>query len=250
MEISDKGLALIKGAEGYHKALPDGRCQAYLDTLAKPPIWTIGWGCTKGVTEGMVWTRAKAEAQLRAEVKRHTAELDELVEVPLTQSQYDALASFQYNTGGLGKSTLLKKLNKGDYAGAAREFPHWNKAGGKVWPGLVTRRAAEMALFLTRDASAEPAMPQVVDVPAPISSTAQSSRTVFGSLIAVIGGFLAAFKEIIADAASQVISLAPARDVLSGFGLSGAKIALIVTVAGCLYAIYARLDDASKGHVK
>ena len=124
------------------------------------------------VTEGMIWTRAKAEQELRKEVRRHTVDIDELVKVPLTQNQYDALASFHYNTGGLGKSTLLKKLNKGDFAGAAAEFHKWNKAGGKVRAGLVTRRAQEAELFLTPDASAEPVMPQAVDVPAPVKDAA------------------------------------------------------------------------------
>jgi putative chitinase len=80
-----------------------------------------------------------------------------------------------------------------------------------------------------------------------VAAAAQSSRTVFGTLIATIGGILAAGKEVIADAASQIVSLAPAREVLSGFGLNATRIALIVTVAGCLYALYARLDAAAKG---
>lgn len=251
MEISDKGLALIKEAEGYHKALPDGRCQAYLDTLAVPHIWTIGWGCTKGITEGLIWTRAKAEQELRKEVAAGTVAIDELVKVPLTQGQYDALASFQYNTGALAKSMLLKKLNKGDYAGAAKEFPNWNKAGGKVWPGLVTRRAAEMALFLSEDEpSPEPAMPQKVDAPpAPVSSAMQSSRTVFGTLLAGLGAVGAYFKEFIAEAVSQISTLAPLREILGGFGVDAAKILLVVTLAGCAYALYARLNAASTGKV-
>ncbi|MCY1305462.1 Lysozyme RrrD [compost metagenome] len=71
--------------------------------------------------------------------------------VPLSQGQFDALASFVFNlgSGNLQCSTLLRKLNAKDYAGAADEFPRWNKAGGKVLAGLTRRRAAERALFLS-----------------------------------------------------------------------------------------------------
>ena len=71
--------------------------------------------------------------------------------VKLNQNQFDALVSFTYNlgAGALGSSTLLGKLNRGDFEGAADEFPKWNKAGGKVLNGLVKRRAAERSLFLS-----------------------------------------------------------------------------------------------------
>lgn len=82
-----------------------------------------------------------------------------------------------------------------------------------------------------------------------MQSTAANSRTVFGSLVGVIGAVLTGFKEYIAETASQIVSLAPAKDVLAGFGLSATKIVLVVTVAGCLYAIYARIDAAHKGKV-
>jgi lysozyme len=69
--------------------------------------------------------------------------------VSLNQGQYDALVDFTYNLGpaALQGSTLLRKLNAGDYAGAAAEFPKWCHAGRAVLPGLVTRRARERAMF-------------------------------------------------------------------------------------------------------
>lgn len=171
MQISDKGLELIKSFEGFHDRLPDGSCRAYLDKLAKPHIWTIGWGCTEGVTEGMVWTREEAEQGLRREIAKHEAHVLRLVQVELNQNEFDALTSFCYNLGpgNLGKSTLLRKLNKGDRRGAAKEFRRWNQAGGKVWLGLVDRRAREATLFLTPvDEPAAPRMPQRVEPsPAP-----------------------------------------------------------------------------------
>jgi len=81
-----------------------------------------------------------------------------LVKVPLTQGQFDALVCFAYNVGldddadtlaeGLGDSTLLRKVNAGDFSGAAAEFAKWNKNDGKVMLGLRRRRAAERALFI------------------------------------------------------------------------------------------------------
>ena len=70
------------------------------------------------------------------------------VRVPVNENQFAALVSFTYNigAGSLSRSTLLRKLNDGDYAGAADEFPRWNKAGGRVLNGLVRRRAAEREL--------------------------------------------------------------------------------------------------------
>jgi len=167
-------IDLVKSFEGFHTKLPDGRCKAYLDTLAKPNVYTIGWGCTEGIRAGMVWTEAEAEEALARELEKHAAIVDRVVTVPIGENNRSALISFQYNTGGLPKSTLLKKLNKGDFDGAAREFDLWNKAGGVVYKGLVRRRAAERALFeadardpdIPADA---PDMPQAVDTPGTVT---------------------------------------------------------------------------------
>jgi lysozyme len=174
MNLSDAGFELIRSFEGYHTALPDGSCKAYLDTLAKPHIWTIGYGVTEGVTSDMVLTKEQAEAMFRRELEKHEAIVNRLVTVEIGQSNFDALVSFQYNTGGLPGSTLLKKLNKGDFDGAAKCFDSWNKAGGKVIKGLVRRRAAERAMF-EQDAKdpaipvGQPDMPQQVDQPGQVS---------------------------------------------------------------------------------
>lgn len=166
MKISEAGIELVKSFEGYHEELPDGRCRAYLDTLAKPHVLTIGWGCTEGIKRGMVWTREEAETALRREMERFEAAVARLVTVDLNQHQFDALVSFAYNCGegALARSTLLKKLNKGDYAGAANELERWVYAGGVKYNGLVRRRAQEKALFLSPvGAPDEPDMPQVVE---------------------------------------------------------------------------------------
>ncbi|MNQ87056.1 Lysozyme RrrD [compost metagenome] len=77
--------------------------------------------------------------------------VEQSVVVLFTQEQFDALVSFTYNLGinALKGSTLLRKLNSGDYEGAADEFLKWNKAGGKILSGLTRRREAERMLFLS-----------------------------------------------------------------------------------------------------
>ncbi len=121
--------------------------------------WTIGWGHTgPEVHEGLVWTKDQADAAFVADLEAFEHGVMDLVKTHLTQGQFDALVSFAYNVGldidadtqaeGLGDSTLLRKVNDMDFAGAADEFPKWNKNDGKVMLGLKRRRAAERALFL------------------------------------------------------------------------------------------------------
>ena len=139
MQISRAGLDLIKQFEGlYLKAY---RCPA--------GVPTIGYGHTAGVAMGQTITQQQADDYLRRDVRQFERAVSRLVRVPLTQGQFDALVSFAFNLGegALAQSTLLRLLNAGDYSGAAAQFDRWNKAGGRVLPGLVRRRAAERALF-------------------------------------------------------------------------------------------------------
>ena len=136
------------------KSFEQFRPTAYLPTPKDK--WTIGYGHTHNVKEGDTCTLAEAEAFLHADVQAAVDEVNHLVKVALTQNQFDALVSFTFNVGagdaakgieGLSTSTLLRKLNAGDPAGASAEFPHWNKQRGKVLDGLTKRRAAERAHF-------------------------------------------------------------------------------------------------------
>lgn len=140
MRTSQKGVSLIKSFEGL-------RLKSYQDSVG---VWTIGYGATRGITAGMTITSEQAERMLVNDIGRFEPEIERLVKVPLNQAQWDALMSFTYNLGAanLGSSTLLKLLNAGDYAGAAEQFPRWNKAGGQVLAGLTKRRLAERAMFL------------------------------------------------------------------------------------------------------
>lgn len=144
MQVSENGKELIKKSEGFEdKAYPDP------GTGGKP--WTIGYGHTHSVSKGDVITQAQAEQFLRDDLQPIYVTIETCVKVPLNQNQFDALCSFIFNVGGgnFAKSTLLKKLNAGDYAGAADEFLRWNKAAGKVLPGLDIRRSKERRLFLS-----------------------------------------------------------------------------------------------------
>lgn len=159
MNISEAGLKIIKDFEGYHRKLPDGRCTTY---YCPAGVLTIGWGTTTGIKPGDIWTKAQAEARLKEDVDNvYGSAVNRLVKVPLTQNQFDALTSFTYNVGegGLAKSSLLAKLNRGDYLGASQQFQYWNKSRGRVLQGLIFRRARETALFN----SDSPMMPQKVE---------------------------------------------------------------------------------------
>ncbi|ENJ7288196.1 lysozyme [Enterobacter hormaechei] len=146
MQTSEKGIALIKQFEGC-------KLTAYQDSVG---VWTIGYGWTqpvdgKPIRAGMTIKQETAERLLKTGLISYESDVSRLVKVGLTQGQFDALVSFTYNLGArsLSTSTLLRKLNAGDYAGAADEFLRWNKAGGKVLSGLTRRREAERALFLS-----------------------------------------------------------------------------------------------------
>lgn len=154
MKIGKAGLDIIK----LYEQGPDGG-PALESYLCPSRVWTIGWGHTKGVRMGQHATLAQCEQWLLEDCAEAERGVNLLVKVPLTQNQFDALVSFAFNVGtdidddtiaeGLGDSTLLRKLNAGDYAGAAKEFPKWNKSKGRVLNGLVLRRQDEQALFMT-----------------------------------------------------------------------------------------------------
>jgi lysozyme len=210
MKLSDNGIRLIKGFETYHRALPNGDCVAYRCPSDVP---TIGWGTTKGVHDGLIWTRQQCEDAFNRDVAEFEGYVNRGITVPMNQNQFDAMVSLAYNIGnggrdhngkvipGFSTSSVLKRMNAGDVEGAARAFALWNKANGAVSRGLVARRARETALFLKPvtdpvaapvAADAPPDMPQKVDAPpeAPTGSRkwslTQWLRRLFGGT--AIGG--------------------------------------------------------------
>ena len=143
MKISDKGISLIKDYEGFSPVI-------YICPAGKP---TIGYGHVVRANETIhaPITEEEAERLLLEDLNDYEASVLRLVNAELTQSQFDALVSFTYNlgAGNLSRSTLLKKLNAGDYQGASDEFERWDKCNGKPLAGLSRRRRAEKALFLS-----------------------------------------------------------------------------------------------------
>ncbi len=141
MNISEKGLSLIKKFEGL--VLKTYKCSAGVDT--------IGYGHTKTAKPKMVITEAKASELLLEDIRESELAVNRLVKVPLTQNQFDALVCFVFNvgSGNFNSSTLLKQLNQKMYKEAADQLLRWNKAGGKALPGLTRRREAERELFLS-----------------------------------------------------------------------------------------------------
>ncbi|GHE74614.1 hypothetical protein GCM10019059_37660 [Camelimonas fluminis] len=162
-KINADGLAHIKRWEGL-------RLSAYQDIAG---VLTIGYGHTSAagapqVKAGMKITEAEAERILQSDLAKFEQRVERLVKVPLSDSQFAALVSFDYNTGALHKSTLLKKLNAGDYAAVPGELAKWVNAGGKRVQGLVNRRASEAGLWAkgefvsSADVPAKPAAPPVL----------------------------------------------------------------------------------------
>ncbi|QCT20823.1 lysozyme [Jejubacter calystegiae] len=141
MNVSENGLALIKRFEGC-------RLSAYQDSVG---AWTIGYGHTDGVQPGDKISQEEADRLLTEDAAAFGEEVMILVTVPLNQNQFDALVSFTYNLGAnnLKSSTLLRRLNEGNYRAAADQFTRWVFANNRYLPGLKVRREAERDLFLS-----------------------------------------------------------------------------------------------------
>tara|TARA_R100001443_G_scaffold6620_1_gene15513 strand:- start:144 stop:587 length:444 start_codon:yes stop_codon:yes gene_type:complete len=147
MRINEIGLNLIKTFEGF-------RSEPYFCSAMVP---TIGFGSTWSFNGSRVTlhhppiTKDEAEELLLREIRNSEKAVDRLIKVELNENEHSALQSFVYNLGSgrLQSSTLRRKINRGDFEGAADEFPKWRRAGGKILKGLVLRRAAERKLFLS-----------------------------------------------------------------------------------------------------
>ena len=137
------GLDLTVASEGM-------RLTAYPDPGTGADPWTIGVGHTgPDVFEGRIITQEEGYQLLHDDIQVAVRAVKQYVTVQLTQDQFDALVDFAFNCGGgnLEHSTLLRLLNSGDSQGASAHFLDWVKGGGRVLPGLVTRRKNEQGLF-------------------------------------------------------------------------------------------------------
>jgi lysozyme len=258
MHLSANGLSLIKSFEGCLKPRPDGDLQAY---RCPAGVWTIGHGCTVGVHEGMVVSKDTAAKMFARELGHFEIIVGRLVTVPLSQHEFDALVSFTYNCGegALAGSTLLRELNAGRQHNVPGQLLRWTKGGGRVLNGLVRRRKAEGALFLSGPAliEHEPShygpMPQAVEAVAGATATSvvKSSRTFWGSMAATLGllgtkvlGWFGILSEAAGQAETATSGLKPLTALL---GQHAEGVLLIVGVVGIAMAVFARFDAATEG---
>lgn len=141
LAISAAALVSIALSEGY-------RSDAYIPVPGDVP--TIGFGETSGVKLGDKTTPERSLANLLTSADKHANEVRKCIQVPLYQGEFDAYVSLAYNIGtnAFCKSTLVKKLNAGDYPGACKEILRWSKFKGRDLPGLVKRRQQEHAMCI------------------------------------------------------------------------------------------------------
>lgn len=190
MQISDEGVKptipaeavrLNKSFEGFHKRRPDGKCEAYQTLLGKSkvtgkPIYdipTCGYGTTKNVRMGMVWTEEYATERMMEDLAEAAAFVDKAVKVAINDNERSTLILFTNNCGPGNLAKLVKPLNNGDRIGTANLLQKYTRAQGIVMPGLVSRRAREAALFLKPvEAPEAPAMPQTVSEAKEVSKPA------------------------------------------------------------------------------
>jgi lysozyme len=139
LTYSKNGLALTELFEG-------DVLTAYQDQKG---VWTVGYGHTAGVHPGLKITQAQADAFLLGDVSTAVNCVNDVIEVPLTQAQFDALVDFTFNlgSGNFKGSTLLKDINAGNFPAGIAQFKLWDHCGGVVNDGLLRRRNAEAAEF-------------------------------------------------------------------------------------------------------
>jgi lysozyme len=178
MKMTDDGLALIKRWEGF-------RADAYRDAVG---IWTIGYGHTSmagepQVNAGLHITPEEGEAILRRDVEQFARGVRDAVTVEISDTQFSALVSFAYNVG-LGNfrgSSVLAAVNRKDFAAVPRRLQLWSKAGGRVLPGLVKRRADEAALFTSGGDAVVPAPVEKAE-----AKPVRQSRTLWSAALVML----------------------------------------------------------------
>lgn len=203
-------------------------------------VWTIGWGETADVSQGMHWTEDQADARFQQQLRRYAAKVEALCKVEPDANQLGAMTSLAYNIGlwRFAQSTALRRHNEGDFQAAARAFALWNKArvNGALTAvaGLTARRAREAALYLEAvgDAPRDP-MPQAVETESKLSSSpiAQSGAITAGAglltgaaaaadQVKQASGILATIRQSV-DKVADFIGLPPAALLAVGLVIVG-----------------------------
>ena len=149
MKTNEAGIDLIKKFEGC-------RLKAYPDPATGGEPWTIGYGLTTAagiikVAKGLVITQEQADAYLVQSLAKYEEAVSKALTKAPSPNQFGAMVSLCFNIGpgNFAKSSVVRKFNAGDTAGAANAFLLWDKANGKKMAGLTRRRNAEKALFLS-----------------------------------------------------------------------------------------------------
>ena len=236
VKTSPKGIALITEFEGF-------RSKAYQDVVG---VWTIGYGFTLGVQPGDTITKEQAKRRLARELESYEAAVMRACTNEPNQNEFDALVCFAFNVGasGMAKSSVIKAHNRGDHQAAARAFSLWNKAGGKVWPGLTRRRAAEAALYLTPmpDDVSDPVEGPALDMPQSVDAEKPMTR----STIATAGTATAAVStvSVVAQVSQEVRTIKDSiGDILPWVVMAAA----VVAIGLGAFAVWERIKQRRGG---
>lgn len=250
MDMSEKGLALVKSFEGCY-------LEAY---LCPAKVWTIGYGHTDNVEKGQTITKEEAERLLIKDLAWAENVVEKHVKVELTAHQFDALTSFVFNVGegAFNGSTLLRELNKGRYEAVPGQLLRWNKAGKpkRTLKGLTRRRMAEAALWneippppapTQEELEAEP-MPQAVECKPPPVTALAKSRTIWGTgLIGVASAgewILGTAKEASTKTSE---SLSGTSALMEHVGAGKSTLVLVLVLSAVAVVIAARIQDWTGG---
>tara|TARA_R110000868_G_scaffold381792_1_gene648215 strand:+ start:1028 stop:1735 length:708 start_codon:yes stop_codon:yes gene_type:complete len=232
MKMSQSGKDMLVDFEGV-------RLKAY---KCPAGVWTIGIGATNppvNATDEI--TREEAFKRLDRDLVQYEDGVKRLIQVGLTQGQFDALVDFAYNAGvgALQKSTLLKKVNAEKFDEVPAEFMKWTKGGGKELPGLVRRRRAEAKLWRGMDtekpvcndeARTDPDQPKA-------SKSIMQSKEANGAVIAGGAGAIAVVQEVM-----PIIK--EGGDMLSAMSGTAVVCLVIMVAAGAIwYFRKQRLDE-------
>jgi lysozyme len=266
--INDEGIELLKTSEDFvGVAYPDpvspmGRALQkaglWRQTLNGVPIpekfqkldahpWTIGWGFTDGVGQGDEISRPAADAKLSRMLLQYRSDVLRMCTVRPNENQLAALVVCGWNIGlpRLRTSSMIKAHNRGDIAAASRAFSLWNKAGGKVVNALVTRRAAESALYLKAPPGHDmPADDEIAALPQTVQAETNLLRSpiIQGTAATATTGITA-----LANIADQATTVTTAWGVLEPLVKYWPYIAMaaIVVVAGAV--IWHRYQQRKQG---
>jgi lysozyme len=219
--INAEGLALLRQWEGC-------RLDAYRDIGG---VWTIGYGHTRTARQGMTITQEQAESLLREDLHVFEAAVADAVHVDLTDNQFAALVSWAYNVGvsAMRRSSLIRRLNAGDYDAVPAELAKWNRVKGQVVRGLSNRRAAEAGLWAR---GAFVASRNIAPTDGGLSAKEAATRTGTGKAAVTVG------------TAGVVSTIAQHSDAISALGFVGPVIGVALVVAAAVLFILWR-----RGHI-